>query len=55
MILLKGVREYLKIKLQEIRKYYLEWEYLEIGINLDQFLLYMLIPPKYVVSSSINN
>ena len=37
----------------EIRKYYPEWEYLEIGIELDHIYLYMLIPPKYVVSKVV--
>ena len=46
-ILVKGVKDYLKIKLLEIRKYYPEWEYLEIGIDLDHVHLYMVIPPKY--------
>ena len=31
-------KDYLKIKLLEIRKYYPEWEYLEIGIDVDHFL-----------------
>lgn len=52
-ILLKGVKNYLKIKFQEIRKYYPEWEYLEIGIDLDYINLYMLIPPKYAVSKVV--
>ena len=49
-ILIKGVKDYLKIKLLEMRKYYSEWEYLEIDIDLDHIHLYMLIPPKYAVS-----
>ena len=52
-ILVKGVKEYLKIKLLEIRKYYPEWEYLEIGIDLDRVHLYMVIPPKYAVSKVV--
>ena len=52
-ILVKGVKDYLKIKLLEIRKYYPEWEYLEIGIDLDHVHLYMLIPPKYAVSKVV--
>ncbi len=48
-IFVKGVKDYLKIKFQEIRKYYPEWEYLEIGIDLDHIHLYMVIPPKYAV------
>jgi putative transposase len=52
-ILVKGVKDYLKIKLLEIRKYYPEWEYLEIGIDLDHVHLYMVIPPKYAVSKVV--
>jgi len=50
-ILVKGVKKYLKIKLLEIRKYYPEWEYLEI--DLDHIHLYMLIPLKYAVSKVV--
>jgi len=49
--LVTGVKSYLKIKLQEIRKYYPDWEYLEIGIKQDHIHLYMVIPPKYAVSN----
>ena len=52
-ILVKGVRNYLEIKLQEIRKYYPEWEYIEIGINSDHVHLHMIIPPKYAVSKVV--
>jgi putative transposase len=52
-ILVKGVRHYLKIKLQEIRKYHPEWEYIEIGINSNDGHLYMIIPPKYAVSKVV--
>jgi len=30
MILVTGIKSYLKIKLQEIRKYYPDWEYIEM-------------------------
>ena len=49
-ILVTGVRSYLKIKLQEIRKYYPDWEYIEIDVKQDHVHLYMVIPPKYAVS-----
>jgi len=35
-ILITGVKSYLKIKLQEIRKYYPDWEYIEIGSTKDK-------------------
>jgi len=43
------VKSYLKIKLQEIRKYYPDWAYIEIGIKQNHIHLYMVIPPKYAV------
>ena len=52
-ILNKGIREYLETKLQEVRKYYPDWEYIEIGIVEDHLHLHMVIPPKYAVSQVI--
>ena len=52
-ILVTGIKSYLKIKLQEIRKYYPDWEYIEIGIKKDHVHLYMVIPPKYAVSKVV--
>ncbi|MCJ7669816.1 MAG: IS200/IS605 family transposase [Dehalococcoidia bacterium] len=52
-ILVTGINSYLKIKLQEIRKYYSDWEYIEIGIKKDHVHLYMVIPPKYAVSKVV--
>jgi len=51
--LIAGVKGYLKIKLQEIRKYYPDWKYIEIGIKKDHDHLYMVIPPKYAVSKIV--
>ncbi len=48
--MVRGVGEYLKIKLQEVRQYYPDWEYVEIGIDHDHIHLHMVIPPKYSVS-----
>jgi len=47
------VKSYLKIKLQEIRKYNSDWEYIEIGIKKDHVHLYMVIPSKYAVSKVV--
>ena len=44
------MREYLRIKFQEILKYYPDWEYIEIAIKEDHVHLFMVIPPKYAVS-----
>ena len=52
-ILNKGIREYLETKLQEVRKYYPDWEYIEIGIVEDHLHLHMVIPPKYAVSQVV--
>ena len=52
-ILLKGVKDYLRIKLLEIKRHYPDWEYLEIGIDVDHVHLYMLIPPKYALSKAV--
>ena len=49
-ILVQGVEQYLKIKLQEVRKYYPDWYYTEIGIDKYHVYLHMVIPPKYSVS-----
>jgi putative transposase len=53
MIFVTGIKSYLKIKLQEIRKFYPDWEYIEIGIKEDHVYLYMLIPPKYAASKVV--
>jgi len=44
------VKGYLKIKLQEIRKYYLDWDYRETGIKKNHIHLYIIIPQKNTVS-----
>ena len=51
--LVTGIKNYLEIKLQEIRKYYPDWEYIEIGIKKDHVHLYMIISPKYAVSKVV--
>jgi hypothetical protein len=38
MILVTGIKSYLKIKLQEIRKYYPDWEYIEIRKRMIIFI-----------------
>ncbi len=49
----KGVREYLETKLREVRKYYPDWEYIAVGIDVDHVHLHMVIPPKYSVSMAV--
>ena len=52
-ILVTGVNSYLEIKLLEIRRYYPDWEYIEIGIKPDHIHLYKVVPPKYAVSKTV--
>lgn len=52
-ILVRGVNDYLRIKLKEVRKYYPDWEYIKIGIDIDHVHLHMVIPPKYAVSKVV--
>ena len=49
-ILVEGVQKYLKIKIEETRKYYPDWEYKAIGFDSDHVHLFMVIPPKYSVA-----
>lgn len=53
-IFVKGVDSYLRLKLLEIRKYYPDWDYIEIGIDKDHIHLHIVIPPKYSVSNVVN-
>jgi putative transposase len=52
-ILIRGVREYLRTKFEEVRKYHPDWEYVSIGIDVDRVHLHMVIPPKYAVSNAV--
>ncbi len=52
-ILVKGVDRYLRIKIQEIRKYYPDWEYVAVGMDRDHVHLHMVIPPRYAVSKVV--
>ena len=52
-ILVKGVDSCLRIKLQEVNKYYPDWIYIEIGIGKDHIHLHMIIPPKYAISKVV--
>ncbi len=49
-VLTEGVSEYLKIKLDEIRKYYPEIEYVEKSIQRDHVHLLVSFPPKYSIA-----
>jgi putative transposase len=49
-ILTPGVESYLRIKLEEVRKYYPDWYIEKIGMDKDHIHVHMIIPPKYSVS-----
>lgn len=49
----KGVESYLRIKLEEVRKFYLDWHIEEIGIDKGHIYVHMIIPPKYSVSKVV--
>lgn len=53
-ILIKGVESWLRLRLQEIRKYKPDLEYIEIGMDKDHVHLHIIIPPKYSVSTIVN-
>jgi putative transposase len=53
-ILNRGVGSYLRCKLQEVREYHPDWEYISIGIDKDHIHLHMIIPPKYSVSEVVD-
>ena len=52
-VLTRGVKEYLGIKLDEVRKYYPELEYLERNIQLDHVHLFISFPSKYSVAQMV--
>lgn len=52
-ILVRGIAESLRIKLQEVRKFHPDWFIEEIGIEEDHVHLHMIIPPKDAVASVV--
>jgi len=45
-----GVDEYLKIKMDEIRKYHPEIEYIERNTQPDHVHIVVSVPPKYSIA-----
>jgi len=45
---------YVSIPLILARKYYPEWDYIAIGIDVDHVHIHMMIPPKYAVSEVVD-
>lgn len=52
-ILTKGVDKYLEIKLDEIRKYYPEFEYIQRNVQPDHVHLVISFPPKYSIAQVV--
>jgi len=48
------VDSYLRKKLEEVRKFYPDWYFDEIGIDKDHVHIHMVIPPRYSVSKVVN-
>ena len=49
----EGIFKYLHLKLEEIRKYYPELEFLEVNHDADHLHLLVTIPPKWSVGSMV--
>ena len=52
-ILTEGVDKYLEIKLDEIRKYYPEFEYVERNVQKDHVHILLSFPPKYSIAQVV--
>ncbi len=52
-ILVEGVKQYLEIKLDEIRKYYPEFEYVERNVQPDHVHLLISFPPKFSIAQVV--
>jgi REP element-mobilizing transposase RayT len=50
---IKGVDEYLMIKMDEIRKRYPEIEYVQRNIQPDHIYMAVCFPPKYSISKVV--
>ena len=49
-ILVEGVKEYVLLKIKEVRKYYPEIEYIEVNIQTDHVHVVVSFPPKYSIA-----
>ena len=52
-VLVNGVDEYLKIKMDEVRKQYPEIEYVERNIQPDHIHMVISFPPKYSIAKVV--
>jgi putative transposase len=49
----KGVKEYLELKMDEVKKWYPELEYVERNIQPDHVHLVLSFPPKYSIAKIV--
>ena len=52
-VLVPGVAEYLNIKLEEVRKWYPDVEFIERNVQLDHVHIVVSFPPKYSISQVV--
>jgi putative transposase len=52
-VLVEGVKEYVLLKIKEIRKYYPEIEYIEENVQSDHIRMVISFPPKYSIAKVI--
>jgi len=52
-ILVKGIAEYFKKSIREVREFYPDWYIEEVGTDADHVHIHMVIPPKYAVSKAV--
>ena len=52
-ILVRGIKDYFKEAIKEVREFYPDWYFEGIGIDADHVHLHMIIPPKYSISKVV--
>ena len=52
-VLVRGVKEYLRMKMEEVRKYYPEIEYRAVNIQEDHVHMVVSFPPKMSISKVV--
>ena len=52
-VLVEGVKEYVLLKMDEVRKYYPEIEYIERNIQPDHIHIIVSFPPKYSIAKVV--